>query len=175
MSVQKSKSFTAASVVLRQWHLAIVGWRLPIIREFFTWRWRRVQQIAPPSSQQTVCVHEQFYVTPDENRCNSSARFHETQMYDLEFLQNARARKKYPNISFCCCLILFVCSQFNNFKNDRAAIAQLGERQTEDLEVPSSILGHGMLLIQLRQPRRESQPRWCTRTEAFIAKCEQEE
>ena len=24
-----------------------------------------------------------------------------------------------------------------------AAIAQLGERQTEDLEVPSSILGHG--------------------------------
>ena len=65
-------------------------------------------------------------------------------MYDLEFLQNARARKKYPNISFCCCLILFVCSQFNNFKNDRAAIAQLGERQTEDLEVPSSILGLGI-------------------------------
>ena len=26
-----------------------------------------------------------------------------------------------------------------------AAIAQLGERQTEDLEVPSSILGHGIL------------------------------
>ena len=25
-----------------------------------------------------------------------------------------------------------------------AAIAQLGERQTEDLEVPSSILGHGI-------------------------------
>ena len=28
-----------------------------------------------------------------------------------------------------------------------AAIAQLGERQTEDLEVPSSILGHGMLSV----------------------------
>ena len=26
-----------------------------------------------------------------------------------------------------------------------AAIAQLGERQTEDLEVPSSILGHGII------------------------------
>jgi len=26
----------------------------------------------------------------------------------------------------------------------QAAIAQLGERQTEDLEVPSSILGHGI-------------------------------
>ena len=28
-----------------------------------------------------------------------------------------------------------------------AAIAQLGERQTEDLEVPSSILGHGILSL----------------------------
>ena len=28
-----------------------------------------------------------------------------------------------------------------------AAIAQLGERQTEDLEVPSSILGHGIFAI----------------------------
>ena len=27
-----------------------------------------------------------------------------------------------------------------------AAIAQLGERQTEDLEVPSSILGHGIFI-----------------------------
>ena len=27
----------------------------------------------------------------------------------------------------------------------KAVIAQLGERQTEDLEVPSSILGHGIL------------------------------
>ena len=29
------------------------------------------------------------------------------------------------------------------FCSDSAAIAQLGERQTEDLEVPSSIPGHG--------------------------------
>ena len=29
----------------------------------------------------------------------------------------------------------------------QAAIAQLGERQTEDLEVPSSILGHGILSL----------------------------
>ena len=29
------------------------------------------------------------------------------------------------------------------FCSSSAAIAQLGERQTEDLEVPSSILGHG--------------------------------
>ena len=30
-----------------------------------------------------------------------------------------------------------------------AAIAQLGERQTEDLEVPSSILGHGIYFSHL--------------------------
>ena len=30
------------------------------------------------------------------------------------------------------------------FNQNMAAIAQLGERQTEDLEVPSSILGHGI-------------------------------
>ena len=35
-----------------------------------------------------------------------------------------------------------------------AAIAQLGERQTEDLEVPSSILGHGIsFLPQLWLPK----------------------
>ena len=50
MSVKICKSFTAASVVLRQWHFAIVGWRLPIIREVFNWRGRRVWQIALPSS-----------------------------------------------------------------------------------------------------------------------------
>ena len=34
--------------------------------------------------------------------------------------------------------------------SNHAAIAQLGKRQTEDLEVPNSILGHGNFL----KPRR---------------------
>ena len=36
----------------------------------------------------------------------------------------------------------FVCNA--GTRDFKAAIAQLGERQTEDLEVSSSILGHGI-------------------------------
>ena len=35
----------------------------------------------------------------------------------------------------------------NDCNDDIAAIAQLGERQTEDLKVPGSIPGHGILFV----------------------------
>ena len=38
------------------------------------------------------------------------------------------------------------------FFQNQAAIAQLGERQTEDLKVPGSIPGLGMASLSRRQP-----------------------
>ena len=43
-------------------------------------------------------------------------------------------------------------SVFNMRIESRAAIAQLGERQTEDLKVPGSIPGLGIFVLPLLQP-----------------------
>ena len=39
-----------------------------------------------------------------------------------------------------------------------AAIAQLGERQTEDLKVPGSIPGGGIFLVKKKKTRKKNLP-----------------
>ena len=108
-----------------------------------------------------------LYLSREKGMCprtDTGGRLTANNFFVINSGDKGHVQEKSPKMLHCyhrCCFIVLNQSShqeaaLHSFFELRAAIAQLGERQTEDLKVPASIPGLGNLPSELHHPQFSS-------------------